>query len=702
MTESAEGTIKGRGAAARLRGESRAVAGLEHPVYRPDIDGLRGLAVTAVVAFHAFPSSVRGGFTGVDIFFVISGFLISTIILESLANGTFSFLAFYQRRVQRIFPALVVVMLSSWAFGWLALLGDEFMQLGKHMAAGAAFVLNFVLSLEAGYFDNSAETKPLLHLWSLAIEEQFYIFWPSIVLVFWAARRFLAALIFSLIAASFTLNVIGVHSDTVGTFFSPLTRAWELLFGALLAQLVLATRRRGGLAGALAATSFGYVGAVRRITALLTASRLRWISEVLSVLGMSLVLFSFFGLHDSKSFRGLWAAPPSLAAVCLITAGPATSINRFILSQPFMVWVGLIRYPLYLWHWPLLSFARIIEGEMPGLTSRNLAVAASVLLAWLTHYAIERPLRFGSHGGAKTLVLLAAMAVVAALGFDAYVHEGHATRPGVVGLQLNKQELVRTPATDEGCLAFIGVAKPLFHYCRFTDAGSDKTIAVIGDSHAHVAYPGIAEQLEARGINTLMIANSSCPPLVGAPIGSSAKEIDACAARVEQLLDVLRRRPEIKTVIMFTRGMIYITGTEPVTGDRDVMFGATLAANHFASGLQRTIDRLADWGKSVNLVTENPELDRKPDACIPRPFRSVPKSCQPSLDTVLARQAIYRDIIAGLRNVTVIDSIPAFCSQGQCRVTDEDRLLLYADADHLSVAGSRFQARWLLARIEVM
>ena len=162
------------------------VPALSHPKYRPDIDGLRAIAVLSVVIFHAFPNSLKSGFIGVDIFFVISGYLISSIIFENIDRGSFSFAQFYGRRIKRIFPALSLVLLSCLVFGWFGLLGDEFKQLGKHMAAGAGFVSNFFFWQESGYFNNAAETKPLLHLWSLAIEEQFYIVWPLLV---WVWRK---------------------------------------------------------------------------------------------------------------------------------------------------------------------------------------------------------------------------------------------------------------------------------------------------------------------------------------------------------------------------------------------------------------------------------------------------------------------------------------------------------------------------------
>ncbi|MEG0759408.1 MAG: acyltransferase, partial [Raoultibacter sp.] len=190
---------------------------LSHPKYRPDIDGLRAVAVLSVVVFHAFPDFIQGGFIGVDVFFVISGFLISTIIFENLEKDTFSFSEFYARRIKRIFPALLFVIVASYVFGWFTLFAEEYKQLGKHIAAGAGFISNFVLWNESGYFDISAEYKPLLHLWSLGIEEQFYIIWPFVLWLAWKKKFNLLTISITFLVLSFLLNIKGIERDSVAT-----------------------------------------------------------------------------------------------------------------------------------------------------------------------------------------------------------------------------------------------------------------------------------------------------------------------------------------------------------------------------------------------------------------------------------------------------------------------------------------------------
>lgn len=388
-----------------------------HPKYRPDIDGLRAIAVLAVVIFHAFPDLMRGGFVGVDIFFVISGFLISTIIFENLDKGTFSFKEFYARRIRRIFPALTLVLAASYAFGWFALLADEYKQLGRHIAAGAGFLSNFVLWREAGYFDNSAETKPLLHLWSLGIEEQFYIVWP--LLLWLVHRRHSNFLVVGVLVAllSFYLNIRGVKSDPVADFYSPQTRFWELMAGSIVAWITL--YKPGILFRHIqsAATDGNRTGAIGQTA-----------SNILSCLGLILLVYGFRKINGDLAFPGGWAAIPVLGTMLIILAGPEAAPNRRLLSLRIAVWFGLISFPLYLWHWPLLSFARILEGEKPGMCVRLAVVLVSILFAWLTREIIEKRIRLGAHGKAKVVVLVVLMATIGGTGYDAYRRDGLVSR----------------------------------------------------------------------------------------------------------------------------------------------------------------------------------------------------------------------------------------------------------------------------------
>ena len=291
--------------------------------YRPDIDGLRAIAVMLVVNFHAFPLAMPGGFIGVDIFFVISGFLITGIIARELSENRFSLIGFYNRRIRRIFPALIVVLAAVLVMGWLWMLPHAYAQLSSDVFASAAFAANFALMLQSGYFDIESAKKPLLHLWSLGIEEQFYLAWPLVLII--AARWRLRWLEIAggIALASFAMNVALVGHDPVATFYLPVTRAWELLVGAVLALAWARVDQSG------------------------TASNRR------ATIGLALIVLAAAVLNVDRAFPGWWALLP-IAGSALLLSAPASWVNRTLLGWPPVVWIGLISYPLYLWHWPLL------------------------------------------------------------------------------------------------------------------------------------------------------------------------------------------------------------------------------------------------------------------------------------------------------------------------------------------------------------
>jgi peptidoglycan/LPS O-acetylase OafA/YrhL len=492
-----------------------------HPHYRPDIDGLRAVAVLAVVGFHAFPGWVKGGFIGVDIFFVISGFLISTIILLGLERDTHSFLDFYARRIRRIFPALVIVLVACFAFGWFALFVDEYQQLGKHITGGAGFVSNFVLWWESGYFDEAAEAKPLLHLWSLGIEEQFYLVWPLLLWAAWKWRNSVVPVIAGIVLASFAWNIYALRTDAIADFYSPQTRFWELLAGSLLAYAYL----RG--------TRFAPNAAVPALTGRSPASL-----DGQSILGAALIATGLLLLTKNSGFPGVWALLPVVGAVLIIASGPKAFVNRVVLSHPILVWFGLISFPLYLWHWPLLSFARIVESGAPSAGLRWGLVAGAVALAWLTYRLVERPLRFGARGRLKAAALMAAMASVALIGYATWSGAGVDPRlkplSDFLGYFENQRPewhyfakidfLARWRAecaffdTQKyrenklvGTVADSAPRASLDPACYERDLRYPKAVLLWGDSHAQQLAPGLTDHLP-KDWQFLQVASSACLP----------------------------------------------------------------------------------------------------------------------------------------------------------------------------------------------
>jgi peptidoglycan/LPS O-acetylase OafA/YrhL len=366
--------------------------------YRADIDGLRAIAVVLVLGFHAFPGRVPGGFVGVDVFFVISGYLITGLILRELQQDRFSVARFYARRIRRIFPALAVLLVACLAAAAPLLGPSAYAQLGLHAAAGAAFVANLVLWAQSGYFAAGSDSLPLLHLWSLGVEEQFYLAWPLTLAVLFRRTRRLWVPLALIAAASLALNLYQVRASPDTAFYSPLTRFWELMTGALLA-----------------------VGAERRLAPALRAA--------MSLGGVALVLVAALAFDGSQEFPGWRAVVPVSGTALSIAAGSEAWLNRRLLSLRAPVFVGLISYPLYLWHWPALSLLPLLDvawTQRQELLLKLAALALASLLAWLTYRFVERPVRIEKKG--STGALCAAMAVPLVAGL--LVARDSRSRPG--------------------------------------------------------------------------------------------------------------------------------------------------------------------------------------------------------------------------------------------------------------------------------
>ncbi|HUR21213.1 MAG TPA: acyltransferase family protein [Vicinamibacterales bacterium] len=353
--------------------------------YRPEIDGLRAVAVIAVVLFHAFEGIAPGGFVGVDVFFVISGFLISGIILRTVEQGTFTLSDFYARRIRRILPALLLVLVGCLLAGSIFWLADEWEALGRHVFAGALFHANIAVAREGGggYFVALGGRNPLLHLWSLGVEEQFYFVWPLLfaALVRWTRRPLIGVL--AILALSFLLNLAWVFNEPTKAYFLPFPRLWELLVGATLVFVNRPLRRAE--------------------------------AEVAGTLGIGLIVAACVLFDWAVTFPGWRALAPTVGAALVILAGQRAWVGRTVLSASPVVWLGLISYPLYLWHWPLLIFGKAIWLNARFWPGRLWLVAASVVLAYLTYRVVESRVR-STRGPAVPIALLVALVATAIVG----------------------------------------------------------------------------------------------------------------------------------------------------------------------------------------------------------------------------------------------------------------------------------------------
>ncbi|TWB87145.1 peptidoglycan/LPS O-acetylase OafA/YrhL [Bradyrhizobium macuxiense] len=462
------------------------------PAYRPDIDGLRAVAVSAVILFHAFPEALPGGFVGVDIFFVISGYLITGIVRSELHDKTFSIATFYERRIRRIFPALIIVLMATEFAGLHLLPPDELHSLGKNAVASALFSANLMLLSEVNYFDISAHSKPLLHLWSLGIEEQFYLLWP---LILWALphRKMPVAVGIALIA-SFALNLTLVRDYQAATFYLPFTRAWELMAGALLTFL---------------------------------PSQPRAIREPAAIVGLVAIEASFFLFTDKMTFPG-WAAALPVTGALLVIMSERAFVNRF-LSLRLFVGVGLVSYSLYLWHWPVLVFLQVYLFRPLNDTLGLVAIVLTSALSVLTFFAVERPLR----RRATILPTGAAMAAAGLFGLYAAVAKAP-DLPDELQAMISAPDGVSTWRVHE-CILLDGEDGD-FRNCS---ESKRPLIAIWGDSTASALVPGFRKLQQDREFGFAQLSVSSCHPLL-VPAHSAS---EYC---LKKNSEIVRRISEIK------------------------------------------------------------------------------------------------------------------------------------------------------------
>lgn len=461
--------------------------------YRPDIDGLRAVAVVAVILFHAFPEYVPSGFVGVDIFFVISGFLISGLTFDEVERGTFAISDFYVRRIRRIFPALIAVLFAVLGTAWFILLPDDFSRLGKQVAASAVFLANFYFWFQSGYFSPDAQSFPLLHLWSLGVEEQFYIVWPLLVLALGNRHRWIVA-IGLLGPISFVLSVtLSEHREF--DFFSPFTRTWELMVGAVLAWFA-----RGASAGV------GW-----RPLAV----------ESATFLGFGLVVASCFLFDQQVPYPGWRAALPVAGSALLIGAGNRSRIAALVLGSRAFVFTGLISYPLYLWHWPILVLAVGVKFSSLTLLERGLAVMAAYALAWLTFKWVETPIRSGALRWRSTGILVSTMATVAVAGLVLISAGGFENRfPKELNVGIGP-DAPRAWRLHECLLDLSTGEKQFAESCIETKR---PVMLVWGDSTAASLMPGLREAQSRTAFGLSQLTASNCPPISNSSVPRPCRE----------------------------------------------------------------------------------------------------------------------------------------------------------------------------------
>lgn len=632
--------------------------------YRPDIDGLRAIAVLLVVFFHAFPRFIKGGFIGVDVFFVISGYLISTIILSSLAESRFSYIGFYSRRIKRILPALILIFLSSIVFGWYVLLNDEFQQLGTHLAAGAGFVLNFLLWSESGYFDRQSFEKPLLHLWSLAIEEQFYIVWPILLGLAWKRKWNLLMLVLVVLFFSFIINIYLTINDETSAFYAPWSRFWELMVGCSLAYITLYKPNY--------------------------SSFLSLEKNWQSVTGLVLIFLAALVLNKQSTFPGWWALIPTIGAFLIINAGADTWLNHHFLSKPKLVWMGLISYSLYLWHWPIFSFIRIVSfKEEIGPVISIIAILFSIILAWLTYYFIENKIRYNQK---KITVITLLITCLFCVFIGLYIQQKKiATRnDGDIGLIFRiVDDRVYKNKLESKIINNIN-----YFYLDNKKNKKNQDVLFIGDSHVRHYIPRaiqLSENPDYNIKNIYLTIRDGCPmiPDVFDDIFKKCKK-----EWVERLNFALS--PQINSVVIGSCWNCVLTSSveKPlISSDEDPR--RTRALNV----LENLLKQIANT-KKVYLLLDSPNNR----LFNPRNFfdgsrltkltlRKLTEPIQLDNEQKELREELIA--IANRSGAIVIDPIPALCPDDKCHILTNDGKSIYTDNHHLSASWVRNFANYI-------
>lgn len=660
--------------------------------YRPDIDGLRAIAVAGVLVFHAFPELLPGGYVGVDVFFVISGFLITQIVRGQTVEGRFSISEFYERRIRRIFPALVVVVLATSLVALALLPPEDLKAYGRSLAPSIGFGANFHFWTRGSYFNPPQDVRPLLHLWSLGVEEQFYLVWPALLILSRrASPRGLTLILLLLITASLTADQIWLSKDVLAAFYFTPLRAWEPLIGALLAA--------------------GWIA----------PSRSAWVRQGLGLAGLAVILGSMALLRPDTPFPGLAALPACLGAALVLQAGrggsSAHSLAGQLLSSAPLVALGTASYSLYLWHWPVLTFLRLGLADEPPAWVMVLGLVLSLVLALVSLRWVERPYRRRPLGGLSRGQLFAVtfggIALIALSGSGLAADEGLRGRAHGVAVEAMAAE------HDRSALWNLCHDKkiPKLGACDFGAPGPGPTqVLVWGDSLAAAWAPAVADWSAAHGLRGHLSTMGACLPSLGIDVHEKEGSVTSCRAHNQAMLDLVKASPHLKTLFLIARWPIYETGSGPVEG---VWFylthpGAPRDPTQFhaltAEGVERLVDaleRAGPPGLSIVILGPSPEFPVNPDRCAQRAsfMHRDPGPCLNSpAAPILARQsgslAILHAVAARHPNITLLNPDAVFCDAQACHVRVGGRIG-FIDGDHLTGPAARALGPALLSRAPV-
>lgn len=647
--------------------------------YRKDVDGLRAVAVLPVILYHAGISTFSGGYVGVDIFFVISGYLITGIISAEIAEGTFTVSNFYVRRIKRIFPALYFMIFVSVILSGFLLLPEHFRNFGKSVIATVFFSSNFFFWKQSGYFDEAAETKPLLHTWSLGVEEQFYIIFPLFLLFLYKNRQNIKLAVAAVFAVSLALGIFLTYRKPEMSFYLLPTRAWELMLGAMLS-----------------------LGVFRKVEN-------RYAADAVSLLGAAMIAASVMFFNTATPFPGYSALLPCVGAALIIYAGEGSILGRVLSFRP-LVFIGLLSYALYLWHWVFFSFRNYyknIAGDAFFMDNLFI-IAVTFLFAIVSYYFVEHPIRRKKFPVPPKLFRISAavMLLFTIIGTVVYKTDGMPFRmPDSVNVVTDVKES-RYRSTD--CYYRDPMKADIDNLCRMGDKKNKPTFIIWGDSHALSLTDGMDKYARANGITGVFAGKSACPPLRLVRI-----LINDVPTNCRQFNDIIFKDvasdKDMKNVFLVGRWEVY-SGKPTLGNDAgsvmtldDGITKNVIEDNNlkvFEESLVRTIGSLERAGKNVYFVMDVPEVPYD----VPSEMGKIEyfKHVFPALTSFVTSALPYShyqernelvfqvlEKVKSKTNVKVVDIQDILCKDGECKLTEGGKSL-YADDDHLSVFGSEY------------
>lgn len=633
--------------------------------YRLEIDGLRALAVIPVIFFHAGFSFFRGGYVGVDVFFVISGYLITTIILTEKEAGKFMFRVFYERRARRILPALTFVILVCLPFAYWVMKPTDLMEFSQSLVAVSLFSSNILFWLKTGYFMTAAELKPLLHTWSLAIEEQYYILFPLFIILTWRFRKRTTLTLLAVLGfVSLALAQWRAVDHPGSTFYLLPTRLWEILIGSFVAYFLFYSSEWRSKYLALPV----------------------WVFQILSALGLLLIVGSIGFFDDKTPFPSLYTLFPTLGtALVILFAFEQTFVNK-LLSIKLFVGIGLISYSAYLWHQPIFAFARLMSYKTPSDSLMFWFGVFSLVLAYLTWKFIEAPFRDRNRFSREKIFRFSAISLMLIIGVGAvgYFNKGFGNRIAQNKMSYTELDLITQPNFGLSKVCDY-VSFDLLEECQTSDTPE---ILIWGDSYAMHLVPGIlASNPDAK---IIQMTKSVCGPVVDmAVITAKYPETwaEGCVEFNDNVIDWLKQNPSVRYVVLGSP-FSHFLGSNTLLASKEIV-----AANRitFESHLLMTLETLSKMGIVPVVFDPPPTNGEDIGRCLTLNAMYGSKiDCQIDLAKYEQDRKDLLEVLERVeQNYHVIRISDVLCNDAYCD-TEMEGVFIYRDSGHLSIVGSEY------------